>query len=205
MHAEKKVTTSLGRSRDHRRKHHLVVIDQFIVWDLFTLLGVNSVTILLLTAHFDLYITLKHISNDKTLLWLKQCKSVQLHFLEMVTLLDCYHLSLRGHNFTDVISDTHLQVWGRNLGNAEEKEEESGSENSKLNLCCSYPGQLRQVETQSWTIVAPIQGNSAIIWSGVLKLALYKNTDLKRTQSSLVWGPFKWSKPKTFDSFPGYC
>ena len=46
----------------------------------------------------DLYMTLKHISNYKSPLWRKQCKSFGFHFLEMTTLL--YHLTLRGRNFT---------------------------------------------------------------------------------------------------------
>ena len=39
---------------------------------------------------------LKHISNDKNLLWLKQCKFFQLRFLKQATLLLPYY-TLRGH------------------------------------------------------------------------------------------------------------
>ena len=81
--SHKRGTKSLGRSRDHWRTHHLEEsFHDFNVFDLFHIVGH-----LLLTVHFDLYMSLKHISNDKSLLWLKQCKSFQLHFMEMPTLL----------------------------------------------------------------------------------------------------------------------
>ena len=49
---------------------------------------------------YSLYMTLKHISNYKSLLWLKQCKSFQLHYIFQVSKWPLYyHLTLRGHNF----------------------------------------------------------------------------------------------------------
>ena len=53
-------------------------------------------------VHCNLWMTLKHISNDKRLLWLKL--HFQLHFLISATpktiATQNYHLIVRGHNFT---------------------------------------------------------------------------------------------------------
>ena len=76
-----------------RENNQLVLI-------LFTLLGVYAIIFLQITAHFDLRMTLKHISNDKSLISLKQYESFQLHFLRMATLTT---ILLSCHNFTLVI------------------------------------------------------------------------------------------------------
>ena len=46
---------------------------QFIVFVVFTFYGVYFIIFLPVTSHFDLSMALKHISNCKSLLWLKQC------------------------------------------------------------------------------------------------------------------------------------
>ena len=54
-----------------------------------------------ITAHSQFWPTKDFKTHFKlqSLFWLKQCKSFQLHFLEMATLLSPY-FSLRDHNFT---------------------------------------------------------------------------------------------------------
>ena len=91
-HSDKRVTKSLRRSRDNLGQLHLGVnLIIFLVFDFSHCRArVCSILFLLLTAHFDLYMTLKHIANCKSLLWLKQCQSFQLHFLEKATPLPPY-------------------------------------------------------------------------------------------------------------------
>ena len=86
-HSDKRGTKSLRRSRANWRKHQLGVISSIYYLWLFTFQGDYSVTFLLRTAHLDRYMTFTHISNDKSLLGLKQSAPCSRDGASTVTLL----------------------------------------------------------------------------------------------------------------------
>ena len=75
------------------------VILSVYLWGFFTLQGIYAIVFLLLAAHFDLYMTLKHRQNDKSLYF----DQSNVNPFSSIFSKWPYQPSLRGHNFTLVL------------------------------------------------------------------------------------------------------